>query len=177
MELKPVWSHVAAWPNAGVPARRVRLEGDAAARARIAQLLLVETVKSLSADLELSPWLDGLEITGHIDAVVERICGVSLEPFDEVISESVHALRAPPGSRNLPSETDGDREGELPQDDAPEAGEAAGVDLAALCFEILSLALDPYPRKPGAEFEAQDEEPAVSAFAALARLKPTGESS
>lgn len=175
MDVKEAWSRIAPWPNAGAPRQRLRLEADGATRARVAKLLEVEAVKALSADLAIAPWLDGLEITGRVDAVVERICGVSLDPFDETITESVEARRAPPGSPNLPLEAPADHESELPEHDPAEAGETTGVDVAALCIETLALALDPYPRKPGVEFEAAAPDPADSPFAALARLKRGGE--
>jgi hypothetical protein len=46
-----------------------------------------------------------------------------------------------------------------------------GVDLAAVLTEQLALALDPFPRKPGARFEAPGTAGELSPFAALARLK------
>ena len=46
------------------------------------------------------------------------------------------------------------------------------VDLGALATEFLILGLDPYPRKPGAVFEApQEVKPDPGPFAALAGLK------
>ncbi|HEY1452267.1 MAG TPA: DUF177 domain-containing protein, partial [Roseiarcus sp.] len=44
------------------------------------------------------------------------------------------------------------------------------IDLGALTAEHFALGLDPYPRKPGAEFVAPDEQAAPdSPFAALAK--------
>ena len=46
------------------------------------------------------------------------------------------------------------------------------IDLGQYAVEQLALSLDPFPRKPGAEF-VQPEEPAeISPFAALKALKP-----
>ncbi len=54
----------------------------------------------------------------------------------------------------------------------PEPLIGGGVDLGALATEFLILGLDPYPRKPGAVFEApQDVKPDPGPFAALAGLK------
>jgi hypothetical protein len=45
------------------------------------------------------------------------------------------------------------------------------IDLGALATEFLMLAIDPYPRKPGATFEAPAADPGGHPFAALAALK------
>jgi hypothetical protein len=46
------------------------------------------------------------------------------------------------------------------------------VDLGALATEFLMLGIDPYPRKPGAVFEAQTAQDETDhPFAALARLR------
>jgi hypothetical protein len=46
------------------------------------------------------------------------------------------------------------------------------ADVGAIAAEFLLLGIDPYPRKPGAEFKSPAEQGAVvSPFAALARLR------
>jgi hypothetical protein len=46
------------------------------------------------------------------------------------------------------------------------------VDLALLTVEFLILGIDPYPRKPGATFQAPEAgQPGPHPFAALAALK------
>ena len=46
------------------------------------------------------------------------------------------------------------------------------IDLGAIATEFLILAIDPYPRKPGAVFQSPSAgEPAAHPFAALAALK------
>jgi len=55
------------------------LEPEADERATIAKTLGLESLPSLKARLTLKPWMDGVEITGRFDAVVEQICAVSLE--------------------------------------------------------------------------------------------------
>ena len=58
----------------------------------------------------------------------------------------------------------------------PPPATLADIDLGALASEFLALALDPYPRKPGVEFEAPavddaDESP-FDALAELAKKQP-----
>jgi hypothetical protein len=64
------------------------------------------------------------------------------------------------------------------QDEAFEAGEPpealsdGTADIGALAAEFLLLGIDPYPRKPGAEFAPPREDSATaSPFAALTKLK------
>jgi uncharacterized metal-binding protein YceD (DUF177 family) len=62
-------------------------------------------------------------------------------------------------------------------DDEPELIAGSEIDLAAPILEELALALDPYPRAPGAELPAKDEPaaPGDSPFAVLGKLKQPGE--
>ncbi len=49
------------------------------------------------------------------------------------------------------------------------------VDLGAIATEYFLLGIDPYPRKPGAEFQSPSAgEAAANPFAALAALKKLG---
>jgi uncharacterized metal-binding protein YceD (DUF177 family) len=63
----------------------------------------------------------------------------------------------------------------LETDDPPDPIIAGRIDLGALVTEFLALSLDPYPRKPGVEFEdaptAPDDRLEESPFAKLAALK------
>jgi hypothetical protein len=57
-------------------------------------------------------------------------------------------------------------------DEPPEAIRDGVIDLGAVATEFLLLGLDPYPRKPGAVFEAPPAgDPVSHPFAALAALK------
>ena len=53
--------------------------------------------------------------------------------------------------------------------------ENGSIPVGRVIFETISAALDPYPRKPGAEFSWSDTAPSppekVSPFAALSKLK------
>jgi len=59
-------------------------------------------------------------------------------------------------------------------EEGPELLESPVLDLAAPLLEEVSLALDPYPKAPGAVFEAPADEagPEDSPFAVLQKLKP-----
>ena len=56
-------------------------------------------------------------------------------------------------------------------EDPPDPIVDGRIDLGALAVEFLALALDPYPRKPGAEFTPPPEEaPPDSPFDALPEM-------
>ncbi len=145
----------------------VEIEPDAAVCAELARRLDLEGLDGLRARLTVRPWRDGLEITGLVEATASRICGVSLEPYDESFSEVVEVRLLPPGSPNLPDQDAAEVIIDLEAEDPPEAGEAEGADLAAIVAEAISLGLAPFARKPGAAFVAPEADPVASPFAAL----------
>jgi uncharacterized metal-binding protein YceD (DUF177 family) len=150
---------------------RVRLEPDAAERGKLAGDLGLESLPSLVAELTVRPWLDGAEITGRFQAVVEQLCSVTLDPFEQALSGEIAVQAAPRGSPNAPSEDDagGERDPDAP--DPPDVLEGEAVDLAAIVAEHLGLEIDPFPRKPGAEFDFTTPPEAESPFAVLKKLR------
>src|SRR5580693_3343010 len=90
------WNHPVRWSDAASAGVSIRMNADEMARASIAGGLDVEGIESLVADLTIVPWLDGLEVRGVLQARVIRTCGVSLEPFEEMVDEPV-VLRFVPG--------------------------------------------------------------------------------
>jgi hypothetical protein len=165
------WRVIEPWPRAGSRERRVVLEADAHVRERVAAWLHVESVERLRLEAVLRPWLDGLQVVGELDAAAGRVCGVTLDPYEEVVRELLDLRFLPPGSPNLPADETGEVSVELDAQDPPEAGDVEGVDLGAVALESLSLGLSPFARKPGAAFEAPAPENEPSPFAALASLK------
>ncbi len=90
------------------------------------------------------------------------MCVVTLEPFRSEISDEVERYFLP-GASEADASADVD-----PFSDGV-------IELGEVVVESLSLALDPYPRKPGVTFEAGDatteEGKEQSPFAALASLR------
>ncbi|HEX5379774.1 MAG TPA: DUF177 domain-containing protein [Phenylobacterium sp.] len=150
----------------------VHLEPDAAIRGQIAKDLGLESLPALTADISLKAWLDGAEISGRFDGVVEQICGVTLEAFRQPIGGEIEVRVVPAGSEHAPIES---AAGEIELDpdapDPPDVLEGDTIDLAAYLVEHLALAIDPFPRKPGAVFDYEPETREESPFAALKRLK------
>jgi uncharacterized metal-binding protein YceD (DUF177 family) len=117
-------------------------------------------------------------VSGRVSASITQICVVTLEPFESTIAEDVDVDFVL--SADLPKpEAAKAREPALrdeQEEDPPDEIFDGKIDLGALAAEFLALALDPYPRKPGARFEEvlteKPEEP-ESPFAVLRRLDKT----
>jgi uncharacterized metal-binding protein YceD (DUF177 family) len=154
------------------PVRRL-LEADEATRGRIAKALGLDALESLSAEIKVSSWLDGAQIDGHWTARVRQTCGVTLEPFDSDLEGEIRVRALPQGSAALggADEAGGELDLDPEVDDPPDVLADDKIDLGAYVVEDLSLAIDPFPRKPGVEFEAPEQPGEPSPFAVLAKLK------
>jgi uncharacterized metal-binding protein YceD (DUF177 family) len=147
------------------------LPADDSSRARIAKLLDLQALNSLVATLTYEPWLDGAVIRGRVEATTTRLCGVSLDPLEENVDAPFEFRFVPEGSPNAPA-AEAELVVVLDADDPPEVVQGDAVDLAHYVIEILSLALEPFPRKPGAVFIQADATEAMSPFAVLRFPKP-----
>jgi uncharacterized metal-binding protein YceD (DUF177 family) len=146
------------------------LEPDEAERAAIARLGSLHSVHAFKARVLVTPRADGtIRVTGVLKAAVEPVCVVSLEPFAQAIDEEIEAVFAEPDVITRLEKRAAEAELEF---DPPDEIEGGIIDIGALAVEFLMLALDPYPKKPGATFtEHREAEARESPFAALAKLK------
>jgi len=165
------WRHALAFAELGRGPIDLNLCAAAEARERIAAELGLEAITSLTAELTVRPWRDGAQISGWVRAQVTRICGVSLDPYDEAISDEVSLRIVPPGSPNATRPAAGELTVDPLAEDPPEEAMGAAVELSDLIVEHLVLALDPFPKKPGAVFESPPASLEDSPFAVLAKLK------
>jgi len=147
------------------------LEPDADQRQQIAKQLGLESLPALKARVILTPWMDGVEVTGRFDAVVEQLCAVSLEPFEQSLTGEIELRAVPQGSPQAPEPTGGEIDFDPDAPDPPDVIEGDAIDVAGYVVEHLALEIDPFARKPGVEFEyaAPDEE--ASPFAVLKKLQ------
>jgi uncharacterized metal-binding protein YceD (DUF177 family) len=152
--------------------RRVELHADAQTRAAVAALAGVRDLPRLEAAFEVTRHGQaGLRVTGRVSATVGQVCVVTLEPMQSEIDEPVDLVFAPPAAPVASDRASAADEIEVTEN-APEVLVGGTVDLGAVATEFLILALDPYPRKPGAVFEGPAvEDDAGHPFAALAALK------
>jgi hypothetical protein len=168
----PEWSvpvEVASVPETG---RRLDLVADDAARHAIVKAAGLAALPRLEAGFDLTrQGADGLRAVGRVSATVVQNCVVTLEPIESEIDEAVDLIFLPdaaPATRAMDVQV-------LETDDPPETIRDGIIDLGAVATEFLVLGLDPYPRKPGAVFDAPPAgDPAGHPFAALAALKKDG---
>ncbi len=149
---------------------RLTLEPDEGERAAIAKQLRLRSLPAFSAKVTVKPWLDGVEITGGFKAVVEQVCGVSLDPFEQPVDGEIQVRAVPAGSEHAGAPEGGELELDLEAPDPPDVLENDVVDVAGYIVEHLALELDPFPRKPGVTFDYQAPEEETSPFAALKKL-------
>ena len=139
---------------------------DADAMKRIVKALDLASLSAFEADLKITPAHVGWTLSGRITATLEQVCGITLEPLPVQVDErfSVDLVEAAePESDEIEIGID---------DESPDVIEDGRIDLGQYAVEQLALQLDPFPRKPGAEF-VQPEEPAeISPFAVLKAFKP-----
>lgn len=137
-------------------------------RRAIANDLDLASLDLLEAEVEVLPWGKDYEIRGHLRARAVQTCGVTLEPLPVEISGqfSVKASEHPQIEQAGP-----DVEVGLDSPDPPDLIENGVIDLAGYVVEHLALELDPFPRKPGVEFEPPRSDAEPSPFAVLASLR------
>jgi uncharacterized metal-binding protein YceD (DUF177 family) len=138
------WSHeieVGSLPQHG---RAFELVPDPATRKRLADHAGVVSIPELKIIVEVKPTSLGVDVTGVLTGVVRQNCVVSVEEFDNPISEQIEADFA----NDMGDAAPGDDEEDL---DLPDPIIDGKIDLGALATEFLVLAIDPYPRKPGAQ--------------------------
>jgi uncharacterized metal-binding protein YceD (DUF177 family) len=146
-----------------------KLEADAATRARIARALDLQSLGRLEAEISVSPHGQGWEVRGRILADLAQTCGITLEALPAQVDASFVVRCAEAVD---PAEVPREIVVTLEEDDPPDLIEDGVIDLGAYVVEHLALELDPFPRKPGVEFEPPEAAAEPSPFAVLARLKP-----
>jgi uncharacterized metal-binding protein YceD (DUF177 family) len=171
LDVTLLWPQPVALSEVHRGAVRRTLEADAAVRGRIAKALGLQSLAALDATLKASPWLDGVQIDGRWTARLTQICGVTLEPFETELNGEIHLRALPAGSPALDAHQAHEVDMDPEADDPPDVLEGDQIDLGACVVEDLSLAVDPFPRKPGATFEAPAQAGELSPFAVLAKLK------
>jgi uncharacterized metal-binding protein YceD (DUF177 family) len=165
------WSVPLAVSEVPETGRHIDLAADAHTRAAIARLAGLAALPRLEASFDLAPrGRGGLRVVGQVSATVGQTCVVTLEPIESEIDEPVDLVFVPAGE--LPASGRDGGEVEVPLEDAPEPLVGGHVDLGAIATEFLMLGIDPYPRRPDAEFHSPETgDDSAHPFAPLATLK------
>ncbi len=123
-------------------------------------------IQALSGDFLLKTSAKGIHVTGVVKASITQVCVTTLENFDSDVEEEVEVDFAE--SSGMPAEPPTD----INEYEPPDEIVNGQIDLGALTAEFLALGLDPYPRKPGVDFDYRDPaDEKDSPFAALNKLK------
>jgi hypothetical protein len=147
----------------GLDGRSFEFVAEAAECRALAARMGIVAVESLSATVraERLSGSRGCRVRIHFLADVVQSCVVTLEPIAARIDERIEADFVPERA----ADGDGIDDSEVPlsiqefsiDDEEPsEVLQHGKADVGALIAEHLALALEPYPRRPGAVFEAKE---------------------
>lgn len=155
------------------------IDATASQRAAMAETAGLREVLSASASFDVTPGSGGrFHVAGRVRARIGQNCVVTLEPMESDIDESVDLVFAPPEQiPELSDLVDEAAESETEVPDPPEPIVNGMIDLGRVATDALFLAVDPYPRVPGAVFEPEvvAPDPEDHPFAALKGLSLAGQ--
>jgi uncharacterized metal-binding protein YceD (DUF177 family) len=128
--------------------------------AALAKRFGVLGIGKLEARLVLSRVRAGraVRVEGKISAALEQACVVSLQPVGQKVSEKFAVLFVPAADlKPVPVDEDGevDIAALAAEDELEEALPDGPLDLGELVAQEFAVAIDPYPRAEGAQFNAQ----------------------
>jgi uncharacterized metal-binding protein YceD (DUF177 family) len=168
---KALWSIPVRHDDVPESGLHLDLVADEAVRAAIAAVAAINGLPRLAASFDVTRHGAGLKVSGEVSATVAQSCVVTLEPITSELREPVDLVFVPPAAAVAPEDVPPD-DLDPEADDEPEPLVNGIADLGRIAAEFLLLAIDPYPRKPGAEFEAPASgDPGGHPFAGLAALK------
>ena len=144
-DLAPEYSVDVDLTSLGRAGKLFRLAANEDECRKIAARLGVISIEKLEGEMRLTATKTDINATGVVQASLMRECVASLEPMPETIDENfeisfVRQAPADPGAADEKSE----------DWILPEVHEGDMFDVGELLVQQLSLAMAPFPRKPGA---------------------------
>jgi uncharacterized metal-binding protein YceD (DUF177 family) len=161
-------------PPAGMTEHVLATEAE---RKALAERFELVAINRLTGVLHLEPWRrGGVKVTGRVDAEIVQTCVVTLDPFEVTLTEEIVRYFA---GQTAPGPAAAVHTVESLEEDAPELVTGGSIDIGEVLAEALGLAINPYPRKPGAIFGSSgdgdnDSDTGTSPFAALRSMKRKG---
>ena len=161
---KPELSRIVATGDVPPKGVEIPFEANETERAALAERFGIPGISRLVGVARFRPWRKtGLTLDCDYEAVLTRQCVVTLEPMTEEISEEFTQHYLPEEQIERDARFSSADEQEILID--PEANEPPEAliggdkaDYGEAVAEQLSLAMEPYPRKPDAAFEGHMEE-------------------
>lgn len=150
---------------------------DAAERQALQKQFDLLELASFEADLVVAPWGRlGVKVEGRVRADLVQPCVITLQPVPSHMDHRFTLSFLPADAIAADPKTVAEAEVIVVYDeeDPPEPLEGNSIDFGPLLAEQFALALDPYPRAPGASLSDATEEGVdnpASPFAALSKLR------
>ena len=163
------WTHnVTDVPSGGLDREREATESE---RSAIAEALRPSEAREARCALSYQVRSGGgYRLSGKVTADVEQACVVTLDPVTAKVEAPFDVEFRPQVET-----ADNDEDASVLSGPDVDILERGIVPVGRIVFETVSASLDPYPRRPGAEFNWQDpqasEPEKASPFAALSKLK------
>ncbi|WP_127142715.1 YceD family protein [Pelagibacterium montanilacus] len=147
---------------------------DEQQRELLARRYGVTKVGAFSARVTLTRFRGGYRAQGVVEGWVVQPCVVTAEPVTQDISEPIDRVFLPGAPPSEDVSSGAEVFVNLERDDLPDYFEGDEIDLGELVMEVFAMAVDLYPRLPGAELpgEVLGDDPAeLSPFAVLKNLR------
>lgn len=168
----PEFSRLRRLDTLGTREEPVRVEADADERRRLVGRFGLLSLDRLAADYRLTRDGDRIAATGRLVADVVQPCSVTGDPVPATIDTPFDIRFVP----DAPSGGEDEIEVELDEAECDTVFyEGGAIDLGEAAAQTLALALDPYPRSPGAAAALKEAgvigEGEAGPFGGLAALK------
>lgn len=152
--------------------RVVEVAANPEERAALARRFDLVSLDALEANWTIRREAAGIAAKGRVRARLAQACSITGDPVPATVDEEVRLLFVPEGDAS-------EEELELDADAADTVFYDGGaIDLGEAAAETMALALDPFPRAPGAEqalreagVRGDDEPDTGGAFGVLAGLR------
>lgn len=133
----------------------VRIVADESQLSVLANELGVESVNTARFEGKIRRYKKaGFRMNGALNADLVQACVVTMDPVQQILSLELDRKFLPQDSKTNSARYSDDGEMIIdPDADEPDDLLSGTVDLWEVLIEELNLAIDPFPRKEGAEFE------------------------
>jgi hypothetical protein len=160
------------------PVATMTVAAEPGERAALARRMGVEAIDRLTADikLEILPGPSSrsgqrLRLSGRLQAALQQLCVVTLEPVAATIDEEFSVIYAASVADSVEDGAEVTIDDATADDAWDEPWPGDSLDVGEAVAQQLALAIDPYPRAPGVAATAEPAQtPTARPFAALSSM-------